>query len=195
VSVMNERFALALLLLTLSFAGCKTTAEQHASPSASPAVAAKGSAEQELLGPGKPAPEITGVAHNGESVKLSAFRGRPVIVYFYPKDDTPGCTVEAEGLRDDWDKFANANAVVIGVSTDDNASHRAFAEKYKLPFLLLPDADQRIANAFGVPVSLGHAKRVTFVIDKAGQIARVFPDVSPKGHAEELLSAVQGLGS
>ena len=115
-------------------------------------------------------------------------------LYFYPKDDTPGCTVQAEGLRDDWPALEKAKAVVLGVSTDDNESHRAFADKYNLPFLLLPDPDQRIARAFGVPLKNGRAKRVTFVIDKQGKIAKVFPKVDPATHADDVQRVLAMLG-
>lgn len=146
-----------------------------------------------LLEPGAPAPEIEAVAQSGEKVKLSAFRGQPVVVYFYPKDDTPGCTAEAQGIRDDWAEIGKLHAVVLGVSTDDADSHKAFAAKYQLPFLLLPDTDQKIARAFGVPVTNGHAQRVTFVIDSAGKIAKVFPKVDPRAHAAELVTVLGSL--
>jgi len=146
-----------------------------------------------LLGVGATAPNIEAVAHTGESVKLAELRGRPVVVYFYPKDDTPGCTVEAQGIRDEWEALKQSRAVVLGVSTDDNDSHKAFAEKHSLPFPLLPDTDHTIARAFGVPVRLGFAKRVTFVIDEQGKIAKVFPEVSPKEHAQEVLAALRSL--
>ena len=153
-----------------------------------------------LPGVGEPyelpeSPDVVAEAHNGEQVALSSLRGRPVVVYFYPRDDTPGCTVEAHELRDASIELDKHRAVVLGVSADDNDSHRAFATKHQLPFQLLPDPDHRIARAFGVPVVNGKAKRVTFVIDKDGKIARVFPDVSPKGHAQELLETVSALES
>lgn len=138
-------------------------------------------------------PAISATAHNGESVKLDGFEGRPVVVYFYPKDGTPGCTVEAQGIRDEWEALKQTNAVVIGVSTDDAASHKAFAEKHSLPFLLLPDPDGEIAKGFGVPLKLGFAKRVTFVIDRHGKVAKVFSDVQPKGHAQEILAALRAM--
>ncbi|MEZ4225674.1 MAG: peroxiredoxin [Polyangiaceae bacterium] len=147
-----------------------------------------------LLTVGAAAPALEVKAHNGEVVDLTKLRGKPVVVYFYPKDDTPGCTVEAQGIRDDWSEFTKLNAVVIGVSTDDNESHKAFAEKHELPFLLLPDKDGAIAKAFGVSLTLGYAKRVSFVIDKAGKISKVFPNVTPKGHAKELAAAIAAAG-
>jgi thioredoxin-dependent peroxiredoxin len=177
------------LLVTFALVACQhERASSTSDGSAPPAVAPAG-----LLAVGSREPEIEAVAHNGQKVKLGDYLGKPVVVYFYPKDDTPGCTVEAQGLRDQWSALQKTGAVVIGVSTDDADSHRAFAQKYELPFLLVPDPDQKILKAFGVPSTLGHAKRVTFLIDKAGKIAKVFPDVNPKGHAEEVLKAIEAL--
>jgi len=147
-------------------------------------------APQGLLAEGTPAPPIDTTAHTGEHVSLAALRGKPVVLYFYPKDDTSGCTKEACEIRDAWQKFQEAGAVVLGVSTDDNTSHVAFAQKYKLPFLLLPDQGGAIAKAYGVPLRMGLAKRVTFIIDRQGKIAKVFPDVNPAGHASEILAAL-----
>jgi len=143
-----------------------------------------------LVAEGSPAPPIDAVAHTGEHVSLAALRGKPVVLYFYPKDDTSGCTKEACEIRDAWQRFQEMGAVVLGVSTDDNASHTAFADKYKLPFLLLPDPGGAIAKAYGVPLRIGLAKRVTFLIDRKGNISKVFPDVNPTGHASEILAAL-----
>jgi peroxiredoxin Q/BCP len=192
MAAMNHK-ALALVFLACVACNKKATpSAERTSPASS--VAATGAAG-ELLAVGATAPDIEATAHNGQKVKLSEFRGKPVVVYFYPKDDTPGCTAEAEGIRDEWEGLGQTNTVVLGVSSDDNDSHKAFAEKYKLPFMLLPDPDGKIAQAFGVPMRSGHAKRVTFVIDKSGKVAKVFPDVEPKGHAAELISTVRGLSS
>jgi peroxiredoxin Q/BCP len=151
-------------------------------------------ARGELLTAGASAPKVRGSAHTGEVVELAALQGRPVVVYFYPKDDTPGCTVEAQEIRDLWSQIKETSAVVIGVSADDSASHQQFAEKHALPFLLLPDTDHQIANAFGVPVNNGRASRVSFLIDRKGKVAKVFPDVKPQGHGQELLDAIRALG-
>ncbi len=198
---MTRIFHAALAVALVLPLGCdkKEPAAAAASASSAPAPAAATSAsppaeaEKELLGIGDDAPAIDAVAHNGQKVTLAQFKGKPVVVYFYPKDDTPGCTVEAKGIRDEWPELRKAGAVVLGVSSDDNVSHRAFASKYDLPFLLVPDTDHKIAGAFGVPVNNGHAKRVTFLIDKGGKIAKVFPDVTPDGHAKELVAAIGGL--
>ena len=144
---------------------------------------------------GSPAPLIESTAHDGTNVKMAALKGKPVVVYFYPKDDTPGCTREAGEIRDLYEKIQQTGAVVLGVSTDDNASHTAFATKYNLPFMLLPDKDAAIAKAFGVPLRMGTAKRVTFVIDRSGKIAKVFPDVNPTGHGAEILAVLTRLMS
>jgi thioredoxin-dependent peroxiredoxin len=191
---MPNRMSLTLMVVGLLCASCRKSAEQAGNAENTARSAASAQAASGLLSVGQTAPDIEAVAHTGQPVKLSSFRGRPLVVYFYPKDDTPGCTIEAQELRDDSPEFAKSEVVVLGVSTDDNTSHRAFAEKYQLPFLLLPDSDQTISRAFGVPLNNGHAKRVTFVIDKQGKIAKVFPDVTPKGHAAEVLSAVRSLG-
>jgi peroxiredoxin Q/BCP len=183
--------ALSILALALVVSGCKKS--QEAATETTPHVASAVPASAGLLSVGAPAPAIESVAHNGQKVNLAELKGRPVVVYFYPKDDTPGCTVEAEEIRDDWADLSKSNAVVLGVSTQDNASHRAFASKYGLPFMLLPDENEAIARAFGVPVKNGYTKRVTFVIDKQGKIAKVFPEVNPKGHSDEILEALRAL--
>ena len=181
----------ALCACFLACAAC----DKPAAPSPTPAASAARPAEGKLLEPGAAAPDLVMRAHTGETVQLAKFRDSPVVVYFYPKDDTPGCTVEAQELRDLSADLGARKAVVLGVSTDDEGSHKAFAEKHQLPFLLLADTDHAIARAFGVPVVNGRAKRISFVIDKQGKIARVFPDVTPKGHAQELLQTVNGLQS
>jgi len=144
---------------------------------------------------GAPLPDLEAVSQSGERVSLKALSGKPVVVYFYPKDDTPGCTVEAEEIRDAWQELAGTGAVVIGVSVDDAASHRAFAEKYALPFLLAPDPEQRWVSAFGVPLKNGRAARVSFVFGRDGKLAKVFPSVKPQGHARELSEALHALGA
>jgi peroxiredoxin Q/BCP len=142
------------------------------------------------LAAGAPAPDVTFPVHTGESISLASLRGKPVIVYFYPKDDTPGCTVEAQEIRDLYQQLQGTGAVVIGVSTDGRDSHRAFVEKHTLPFLLASDESGAIARAFGVPLKNGRATRVSFVVGADGRIKRSFPSVTPKGHAQELLSAI-----
>jgi thioredoxin-dependent peroxiredoxin len=149
------------------------------------------SALQPLL-PGAPAPAVTFQMHTGESISLASLRGKPVVVYFYPKDDTPGCTTEAREIRDLYDELKRTGAVVIGVSTDGRDSHRAFAEKHALPFLLASDESGEIAKAFGVALKNGRSTRVSFVIGADGTVKKAFPRVTPKGHATELLTALNG---
>jgi thioredoxin-dependent peroxiredoxin len=160
------------------------------SSTSSPSPAPASSAASAPLAEGSPAPNVTFPIHTGTSVSLEALRGKPVVVYFYPKDDTPGCTVEAQEIRDLFDQIKRTGAVVIGVSADATDSHRAFAEKHALPFLLASDEDGKLAQAFGVPLKNGRATRVSFVIGADGRIKRSFPQVTPKGHAAELLSAL-----
>lgn len=144
---------------------------------------------------GQKAPPIQAQDQNGRTIKLSDFEGKSIVVlYFYPKDDTPGCTKEACSLRDGHAELKAAGAVVLGVSSDDVKSHEAFSAKYHLPFSLLADPDKAIINAYGVKMfGLGYAKRVTFVIDRQGVIRKIFQDVKPAGHDQEVLAAVKNL--
>jgi peroxiredoxin Q/BCP len=158
---------------------------------ASLAACAHAAGGTELLAVGTRAPEFAVTAHDGHRVALSELRGRYVALYFYPKDDTPGCTKEACGFRDAAVPLQEAGVVVLGVSEQDAASHVAFADKYHLPFPLLPDERGEIAAAYHVPVMMGMAHRVTYLIGKDGTIARVWPSVTPTGHATEILAAVR----
>jgi thioredoxin-dependent peroxiredoxin len=151
------------------------------------------------VGVGDVAPDFTLPAQDGTAVTLSAFRGDKVVVlYFYPKDETPGCTREACAFRDSHDAFAEAGAQVIGVSSDSVASHDRFAKKYGLPFTLVADADGAVRNAYGVPKSLfGMVPgRVTYVIDKDGTIRHVFSSQANIGkHIEGALEVVHSLAA
>jgi thioredoxin-dependent peroxiredoxin len=151
-------------------------------------------AQGSMLAPGAPVPPVAGTTQTGERVALNELSGKPLVVYFYPKDDTPGCTIEAQEIRDLWKEIQSTNAVVVGVSTDDAESHKAFADKHGLPFFLLPDPDHVIARAFGVPLRNGRASRVSFVFGRDGKLVKVFPEVTPRGHGEELLSTLKSLG-
>jgi thioredoxin-dependent peroxiredoxin len=135
---------------------------------------------------GSPAPTLRAVAHDGTVVDLAELRGRPVVVFFYPKDETPGCTKEACSFRDAWERLSKRNVVLLGVSSDSAESHRAFVAHHKLPFLLLSDADGRIAQAFGVPRILTLTARQTFVIGPDGRIAHLHRSVDPVTHAAEI---------
>ena len=147
----------------------------------------------QLLAAGTPAPDFTVQAHDGSTIQMSELRGKPVVLYFYPKDDTPGCTVEAQSFRDGKADFAQAGATVIGVSLDSIESHKQFAENHDLEFPLLADVEGEIAAKYGVDTEGGYARRVTFVIDPEGKIAEVFPEVDVQGHADEVLATVQAL--
>jgi peroxiredoxin Q/BCP len=148
----------------------------------------------ELLGVGAKAPKFTTTDQDGNRVRLDDFKGRPVVLYFYPKDDTPGCTKEACAFRDEFSEFRDLGAEVLGVSTDDERSHKKFVEKFSLPFRLLADTNREIVEAYGVwgEKSLYGRKymgtnRVTYVIDGKGRVAAVYPKVKPETHAAEIL--------
>ena len=149
---------------------------------------------------GTKAPDFTLPAHDGTKLKLSSLKGGAVVLYFYPKDDTPGCTKEACGFRDMAAKFARLGAVVIGVSPDGPDSHERFRAKYKLPFTLLADVDHKVAEKYGAwreknmygKKTMGIA-RSTFLIDAAGRVAKVFKAVRADGHAEQVLGALAEL--
>jgi len=145
---------------------------------------------------GDKAPDFSVAASDGTTFHLKDNIGKgTVILYFYPKDDTPGCTKEACGLRDTMDEFKGLNATVFGVSFDSVGSHKAFIAKYKLPFVLLADTDKSVAKLYGVANDSSKvASRVTFVIDKAGTIAYVNPHVNPATHAAELQAVLKKLG-
>lgn len=146
---------------------------------------------------GKPAPDFSLAGDTGETVSLSALKGKPVILYFYPKDDTPGCTVQACSIRDAWGEFERRGAVVLGVSPDGVASHVKFKQKYGLPFTLLADKDHAVAEAYGVWVEksmLGKTymgiERSTFVIAADGTVAKVLRKVKPDEHTDDVLAAL-----
>jgi peroxiredoxin Q/BCP len=150
-----------------------------------------------MLREGDRAPEFTLRSDVGDDVALSALRGRPVVVYFYPKDDTPGCTAQACGIRDSWGEFERRGAVVLGVSPDSESSHVKFKEKFGLPFTLLADPDHSTAEAYGVWVEKKNygktymgIERSTFVIDADGKVVKVMRRVKPDTHAADVLAAL-----
>jgi peroxiredoxin Q/BCP len=144
---------------------------------------------------GDPAPEFEGPTSDGSKLGLKNFLGKKnVVLYFYPKDDTPGCTREACSFRDNIGPIRKMGAEVVGVSLDSITSHDKFTSKYNLPFPLISDKEKRIAQAFGVLKDTGtSASRVTFIIDKAGKIARIFPKVDVSRHTEEVVAALKEL--
>ena len=153
-----------------------------------------------MLKPGAKAPAFKLPASGGETISLKDLKGRPVVLYFYPKDDTSGCTTEACEFRDRWKAVQKTGAVVLGVSPDPVTAHDKFRAKYKLPFPLLADVDHAVAEAYGVwgEKSMYGRKyfgilRTTFLIGADGKIVKVFEKVKPKGHATEVLAALAGL--
>ena len=149
------------------------------------------------LSEGNTAPEFTAMTSGGGKISLSDYKGRNVILYFYPKDDTPGCTKEACAFRDGFSEFKERDAVILGVSTDAVKSHDKFVEKYKLPFTLLADEDKKIVEAYGVwgeKTFMGRkymgTHRVTFLIGPDGRIKRIWSNVKPEEHAAEVLAAL-----
>ena len=150
-----------------------------------------------MIEEGKPAPDFELTSDTGETVRLSDLRGRPVVLYFYPKDDTPGCTMEACEFRDAYDVYRKRGAEVIGVSPDTVASHEKFKSKYQLPFTLLADPGHEVAEKYGVWGERKYAgktymgiNRSTFVIDADGKVARAMLGIKPAGHAEDVLNAL-----
>ena len=150
-----------------------------------------------MIAEGELAPDFELESDAGETVKLSSLRGKPVVLYFYPRDDTPGCTTQACGIRDAYGEFERAGAVVLGVSPDDAGSHVKFKDKYELPFTLLADPDHAVAETYGV---WGEKKnygktymgiiRSTFVIDGDGTLKKVMRNVKPATHADDVLAAL-----
>ncbi len=141
------------------------------------------------LAVGTDAPAFTAKDTNGNTVSLSDFAGKTVVLYFYPKDDTPGCTKQACSFRDAQSKYQNQDVVVLGVSADDEVSHQAFTQKYNLNFPLLADTDKSLIKAFDVDGG-GYAKRVTYVIGPDGKITHVDASVNTTTHAEDVLAAL-----
>jgi peroxiredoxin Q/BCP len=149
---------------------------------------------------GTPAPDFTLPDETNTLRRLSDYRGRPVVLYFYPKDDTPGCTTEACGFRDDYSAFVEADLIILGVSPDTPESHAKFKQKYDLPFLLLADEGHKVCQLYGVWGPKQHmgkdydgVLRTTFLVDAQGRLARVFEAVRPAEHSREVLEAARKL--
>jgi thioredoxin-dependent peroxiredoxin len=146
---------------------------------------------------GSPAPDFELQSDTGENVRLSSFRGRPVVLYFYPKDHTSGCTTQACGIRDAWSEFERAGAVVLGVSPDDVDSHQSFRADYELPFTLLADPDHKVAESYGVWAEKSRSGRTymgivrsTFVIGPDGTVEKEMRNVKPATHADDVLAVL-----
>jgi len=178
----------------------RTSRKSGKSVAANPASAAAGPSAAKSL-EGRTAPAFTAPTDTGESLELASLRGQNVVLFFYPKDDTSGCTVEVCSFRDAFPRFEGLDAVVIGVSPDPVKSHVKFKKKYDLPFTLLADVDHSIAESYGVwgeKVMWGRhywgVLRTTFVIDRNGKVAKVFEKVNPQDHATEVAESVAALG-
>jgi thioredoxin-dependent peroxiredoxin len=176
-------------LAAVAIGGCR---DEVSSAAATPRPIEKAvePAEGKLLPVGAEAPDFETTAHDGTRVRLSQMRGAPVVLYFYPKDETPGCTAEAEAFRDESAALLRVGARVVGVSLDTIESHREFAKNHDLTFPLVADAGGAIAAKYGVSTRNGFAERVTFIITPSGTIGRVFPEVRVSGHAAEVLLAL-----
>jgi peroxiredoxin Q/BCP len=151
-----------------------------------------------MVSEGTPAPDFEVQSDAGETVRLSDLRGTPVVLYFYPKDDTPGCTKQACGIRDTWNDFRATGAAVFGVSPDGEASHVKFKEKYSLPFTLLADPDHELTERYGFWVEKKNygktymgVERSTVVIDADGTVKKVFRRVKPDDHAAQVLDVLR----
>jgi len=163
------------------------------------AVIPSGKEDDTMVEAGQPAPDFTLSDQHGKPLTLSKLRGSPVVLYFYPKDDTPGCTREACGFRDGFADYAKAGAIVLGVSPDSIESHAKFAKKFNLPFRLLADPGNKICEAYGVwkeknmygKKYMG-VERTTFAIDRQGIVRKVFPKVKVEGHSAAVLEAIKG---
>ncbi|MFY9578870.1 MAG: thioredoxin-dependent thiol peroxidase [Gaiellaceae bacterium] len=152
-----------------------------------------------MIEEGKAAPDFELQTDSGETVRLSDFRGKPVVLYFYPKDDTPGCTAEACEFRDSYETYRQRGVEILGVSPDDVASHKKFKAKYQLPFTLLADPEHKTAEAYGVWGERSFAgkkymgiNRSTFVIDEEGKVSRAMMGIKPAGHAAAVLDEFPG---
>jgi thioredoxin-dependent peroxiredoxin len=176
------RIGCLLFIGSMTLTGCNRRAGTEA-PSAS----------TEMLAVGAKLPDIAGIDQQGKEHRLASKQGQTILVYFYPKDGTPGCTKEACAFRDVWDRFARAGVSLYGVSRDDQASHARFANEHHIPFPLIADADGKWADAFHVPSNNGKSRRVSFLFDRQGQLARAYSNVDPGVHADEVLRDVAAL--
>jgi peroxiredoxin Q/BCP len=188
-----------MLLLGVLASGCEREGGAAPLSSAAPVTAASSSAPAMEtaattatgLAVGAPPPDFTATAQDGSTVHLAALKGKPVVVYFYPKDETAGCTKEACSFRDAWDALSKKGVVLVGISADQDDSHKAFAAHYNLPFLLVSDKDGTIATSFGVPFHDGHIARQSFVVGPDGLVKKIYRKVDVAVHAQEIMADVQ----
>lgn len=187
--------SIAVLLPLLGVLGCakeQNTATTGPAATGSAAVtsasasAAPTTAAPVDLAEGKPTPAFSVTASDGTKIDSAAMKGKPLVLYFYPKDETPGCTTEACSFRDAWEKLAKSGVVMVGVSTDSDESHKAFAEHHKLPFHLVSDPDGKLAKTFGVPLNGTHMSRQTIVIGADGNVKHIYRTVDVTKHAAEI---------
>jgi thioredoxin-dependent peroxiredoxin len=144
-----------------------------------------------MVAEGERAPDFELKSDRGETVSLSSFRGKPVVLYFYPRSDTPGCTRQASAIRDSWDEFERRGVVVLGVSTDDERAQARFKQKYGLPFTILADPDGTLGEPYGVAQEGKQSyTRSTFLIDESGTVTKVMKRVDPGTHTERVLKAL-----
>jgi thioredoxin-dependent peroxiredoxin len=165
-----------------------TASSTGATPATASATGAAPAAEE--IAVGKPAPDFTAKSHDGKDLKISALKGKPVVLYFYPRDETPGCTKEACSFRDAWKDLAKTNVVLVGISTDNAESHKAFAKHHELPFHLVSDESGAIAKSYGVPNRGGYLARHTIVIGGDGTVKKIYREVDVSKHAAEVLADV-----
>lgn len=187
--MMLRLLRVAVLLFTPAVAGLAGCAGRQAEADAADETPRR----EGLVEVGERAPAFQVPDQAGRDRTLAEFAGQPVVLYFYPKDATPGCTREACAFRDAWDRLQAAGAVVLGVSRDDVASHARFAREHDLPFPLLADTDGEVVRAYGVGESFGMPNRVTFLIGPDGLVRRVYPRVDPGVHADEVIAALREL--
>ena len=159
-----------------------------------PAFAARPAQAAEVPAVGQQAPNFTAPSQDGTPVSLTSFRGKWTVLYFYPKDMTQGCTIEAHNFQQDLAKYQQQNAVIVGVSVDSSDSHKEFCAKESLTFRLVADTDKKIVDQYGSLGSRGVASRNTFLIDPAGKIVKVWTGVNPTHHSEEVLAALAAAG-
>ncbi len=168
-----------------------TSTGTSAAPATTAAAPAATTTSSDEIAVGKAAPDFSAKAHDGTLIKPSALKGKYVVLYFYPKDETPGCTKEACAFRDAWKDLEASGVVLVGISTDTEESHKKFAEHHKLPFHLVSDPDGSIAKSYGVPNNGGFLARHTIVIGPDGNVKKVYRSVDVSKHAAEVLADVK----
>ncbi|HWL85540.1 MAG TPA: peroxiredoxin [Polyangiaceae bacterium] len=198
------RILISAALISASFLGCHqdetpppasaTTGDVSVANAAAPAANGASGSQTRAANPnapgviavGRPPPDFTTKAHDGTTLSLSSLKGKPVVVYFYPKDESPACTKEACSFRDSWNELRKKDVVLIGISADNEKSHQDFVQHYKLPFLLVSDPDGSIAKSFGVAFEGGMAARETVVIGADGNVKKIYRTVDVTKHATEI---------